>query len=373
MISLPQSALQAGRMARALMAAALLIGCRWSDSGVCDPLDKACIVKAYQNHPARKRSSWKLELDKPRAQRVGPAPQYLLDYIAMGNIVGGYPERPRPAVLETAFMTDVNAALAGIPAEVLSLVDGSLVGIYFVEQLGGTGMTDYVLDDDGKPAGAFIILDVGVLRRLTANAWATWKENTPFQADPSGHFKLNATIEMSDNDNRIQALQYILLHEIGHVLSVGRSVHPDWTSLPSAEPVVGTYPFFDLSWRVDLPAKRYASRFDTTFAERRQVSYYWNPQLPASSMQAAYGRLASTNFPTLYAATTPGDDFAESFVSYVHVVRMGKPWSIRVQREGGQDLVFDACWNEARCAQKRALLDQLLARPIASASGKAAR
>ena len=342
-----------------------LAGCRWGDAGLCEPKDQACISKAYQNHPIRKRSSWQMELGKPQMERVGPAPQALVDYLAMGNTLGGYPERPRVALLDSAFLSDVRAALAGIPVDVLDRLDRSLVGVYFVEQLGGTGLTDYVVDDQGQPAGAIIILDAGVLKRVTANAWATWKESTPFVADVMGHLKIKATIETPENDNRIQALQYILLHEMGHVLSVGWPVHPNWTSMPSAEPAAGRYPFFDLSWRVDLRAKRYISLFDAHFPERTKISYYWNPQLPASAMGTVYAQWATTNFATLYAATTPGDDFAESFVSYVHTVRMGKPWSIQLRREGGQDQTFKACWSEPRCAPKRALLEQMLAQPVA--------
>jgi hypothetical protein len=80
-------------------------------------------------------------------------------------------------------------------------------------------------------------------------------------------------------------------------------------------------------------------------------------------MVPTYQNLAKTNFPTLYAATHPGDDFAESFVSYVHTARMGKPWYIIIQDGGKTVQRLDSCWTEKRCAQKRKALEAILAGP----------
>jgi hypothetical protein len=79
-------------------------------------------------------------------------------------------------------------------------------------------------------------------------------------------------------------------------------------------------------------------------------------------MMPAYARLKNTNFPSLYAATTPGDDFAESFASYVHVVLMHRPWQITITRNDAVAYVFNACWGETRCAEKQRILERLLGR-----------
>ena len=77
-------------------------------------------------------------------------------------------------------------------------------------------------------------------------------------------------------------------------------------------------------------------------------------------MAAAYGSLEKTNFPTLYAATTPGDDFAESFVSYVHTALMKRPWEITIRKDGEVVKSYRTCWEEPRCAAKRRILEDLL-------------
>ena len=82
--------------------------------------------------------------------------------------------------------------------------------------------------------------------------------------------------------------------------------------------------------------------------------------LRGSQMQAVYTQLAATNFATLYAATSPGDDFAEAFASYIHTVLMRKPLHIDIRAGDKAVLRYSSCWAQARCAGKRAILEQLL-------------
>ena len=128
--------------------------------------------------------------------------------------------------LDASLLTDVKAAIADLPAAIWGLFSERLVGVYFVEGLGGTGVSDYVFDQNAKPVAAFIVLDAAVLKQQRANAWATWKENTPFKADP--RYRLDARIEADGNDNRKNAIQYILLHELGHEWWANLVTASDW-------------------------------------------------------------------------------------------------------------------------------------------------
>ena len=80
-------------------------------------------------------------------------------------------------------------------------------------------------------------------------------------------------------------------------------------------------------------------------------------------MAETYAALMNTNFPTLYAATHPADDFAESFANFVHVVLLRQPFEVRIAHDGKRVLQYNGCWNERRCAGKRAFLERLLAKP----------
>ena len=96
------------------------------------------------------------------------------------------------------------------------------------------------------------------------------------------------------------------------------------------------------------------------FAQRKDVVFYFGPKLDAAAMDATYAALELTNFPTLYAATHPADDFAEAFANYVHVVMMRKPFEIRIERGGKAVRTYRACWEAQRCAAKRAYLESFL-------------
>lgn len=327
----------------------------------CADKDKACALRKMKKHAVIKLDAWKATLAVPVGDRVGPAPPQLVEYINLDNILNGFPERPRAAKLDADLLEDVKAAIADLPSEIWNLIGYRLVGLYFVEDLGGTGYTDYVFDQGGKHVAGFVVLDAAILARQSANTWATWKENTPFKAGAA--YKLDARIEADGNDNRRNAIQYILLHELGHVLSIGSNIHPPWNIRPRDVARNAKYPFFDLSWKIDRKADKYRTPFDLNFPQRTNAVYYFGAKLPAADMLPAYANLKNTNFPSLYAATSPGDDFAESFASYVHVVLMHRPWQITISRDGEVVDAVKSCWGELRCAKKQKILEQLLKRP----------
>lgn len=324
----------------------------------CADADKECARRAMKHHVATDVANWQAMLALPAADRIAPAPPQLVEYIALDNIANGYPERPRAARLDAGLLADVKAAIADLPTAIWALFGERLAGVYLVEGLGGTGYTEYVFDAQGRPVKGFIVLDAAVLAGQRANAWATWKENTPFA--PGAGYRLEARIEADGKDNRRNAIQYILLHELGHVLSIGADIHPPWNLSPKQIDAAAKYPFFALAWTVDRAADKYRSRFDANFPQRASTVYYFGAKLAAADMLSAYSNLKRTNFPSLYAATAPGDDFAESFASYVHVVLMRRPWQVTISRDGKPVEIFRACWGEPRCAQKQQMLERLV-------------
>lgn len=339
---------------------ALVLGaCKLGSAMVCRDSDRACQERGLNTHPIKFLAAWRAELEKPIAQRVGNASAGLIEFITLDNQFNGFAERPSIPTLDAGFLADFTAALHGLPPEVLHAVGNRLVGIRFVANLGGSGYTDYVYDSAGQVAGAFVVFDAAVLQSMTANQWATWKERTPFKPEPG--YALDATIEEAALDNRQHALQYILLHELGHVASVGRNLHPNW-NLPVQKQAAATerFPFFETTWMFDAAGPTIQSRFDRDFVQRKDVKYYGVARLPATAMVPTYTRLEQTSFATLYAATSPGDDFAEAFANYVHVVLLKRPWHIVLTRNGQVTKTITPCWDERRCTEKRRLIEELL-------------
>ena len=324
----------------------------------CKDDDRACAYKAGRDHPAKTLRFWEKTLARPLEERFGVAPPELVELVTLDNIKNGFPNRPRAAPVEAGLVADVRQAFHELPQAVKRSLDAKLAGIYFLEDIGGTGFADEVVAPGGKRVAAFIILDPVVLRAQTANAWATWKESSPFGA--SLDFRLVAQIEDAAGDNRKNAIQYILLHELGHVVSVGTDLLPSWNLDTKDIGSTSAFTFFPLSWRIPASKDRFVSVYDDFFRERERVVYYFGAKLAADRMQDTYEHLERTNFPTLYAATHPADDFAETFANYVHVVMLHKPFAIRIEEGGRTVKTYGPCWAEARCAAKRALLEGFL-------------
>ena len=324
----------------------------------CRHDDKECAARILKGHVVTRLDYWKRAYAQPVGQRMAAAPPELVEYLALDNIKGGFPNQPRSAKLSNDFLLDVRAAIAELPRSVRDLLSTKLAGIYFVEDLGGTGYTDMIFDDHSNAVAGFVVLDLAVLGSRTANAWATWKENTPFKAQP--RFTLLAGIESKRHDNRKNAIQYILLHEFGHVLAINERFHPPWGIEPNDVPVTASYPYFQLSWTIARDENRYVTIFDRSFPQRKDVVYYLEAKLPADQMVGTYANLGRTNFATLYAVTHPADDFAEAFASYVHTVMMKKPFEIRLYRDSKLAKVYQSCWRQQRCAEKRRLLEKFL-------------
>lgn len=289
--------------------------------------------------------------------RFGEAPRELVDYVHQDNIKQGYPQVPRRAKLDPTFKGEVRQAMASLPPAVKDALGPKFAGVYFIENLGSTGWSEEIVDRKGKVVAGVIVLDAGVLSKQRANAWATWKEGTPFRSD--ARWKLAAEIERGAQDTRVQAIQYILLHEIGHVLAMGTSLLPSSDLEPKEALARGPYSFLDMSWQIG-PKDNWASIYDGGFLIRPDIVYYTGAKLDGARMEDAYLQLKGTNFATLYGATNPFDDFAEAFVNYVHVQVMKRPFAVRIYKDNKLVLTYGDCWQETRCAKKRRVIEQVL-------------
>lgn len=318
----------------------------------------AQIVQAFEplKHAVRMQSSWpSIELVPFRKKLVRSIPANLLDYLKKDNLANGWP-KPERAQVSEEFIREVNSAFSELPLGLQVAINKKLLGVFFVENLGSSAYTEYVIDNANRPTLGFIVLDVSALNRR-ANQWATWKENSPFAA--AAGFSITAEIASKKTNSRQNAIQYILLHEFGHLLAIGNELLPIWGSPLSQSKISAAMKFFNTSWTVK--DQRLSSNYDLIWSSRSKLRYYSDTasKLPANRALAEYKHLISTNFPNLYSATNPYDDFAESFANFVHVVVLKKPWRVNVASPK-DSLVLSPCWADSRCAKKRLILEKML-------------
>jgi hypothetical protein len=300
---------------------------------------------------------WEALLRRPFAARRGAAPRELIDFIGRHHEATGKPVVARAATAIEDLETDLDTALAGLPAAVLRHLEPCLLGVFLMEGTGASAVSSVVAGPEGELIGAFIALDAAVLADVTANAWFERRENLPFEA--ADGLRLEARIADAAHDNRVAALQFVLLHEFGHVLAAVKPLAPMWWRASAG--AAAAYPLLDLCWQA-APDGRFAPRAGHDFALRDQLVYYGAPRLSLLDAEAAYAALRRTGFPTLYAATSVHEDIADSFAGYVHVRLMGRPLEHRLHRAGAPVAAAVAPYwqgsqGEARAALFEALLD----------------
>src|SRR5262245_49063836 len=108
----------------------------------CPPGDKPCAAKAVQAHPAKHSPFWREGLSRPLAERIQVGPPELVEFLVLDVVANGFPNKPRASNPDAAFLADVRRAFDGIPAPIKKLLEPKLAGIYFVDDIGGTGFTD---------------------------------------------------------------------------------------------------------------------------------------------------------------------------------------------------------------------------------------
>jgi hypothetical protein len=325
------------------------------------------LSERLKGSPCNEISYWGNEWQKSKVnRRISIAPLELIDKLHIENEIQGIKERPQPAEPFPKIRDAMKLIEVSIPNTLKKILKERLIGIFLVKGLGSTGYTDTVFDNKGNEKYCFIVLDVEMIKAKKANEWATWKENSAFKSKEKQKYRLNLVIEEEENNTVINAIRYIILHELGHVFGTVTKVHTTWKDRHNKKRKDMDYPFQKLSWKMTHDNK-ILSRFDDCFHERELLKFYFfrKAKLNNEQIPSTYSKLIEcTNFASLYAATNLWDDFAESFVIYFHVVIEKRPWRITIEKEGQRDIDIHACWKENRCNRKKEFMDKWFENPI---------
>jgi hypothetical protein len=313
--------------------------------------DKESLLRELRQHTARSASTWSEFTGKGFKDRILPAPDIIIDYLRKDNQFQGYKERPKKPEIYHEFLSDIVNAFAELPEVVMKSMNQHVVALFLVEELGGTAYGELLRDFDNNKLG-FIVLDVSSLNRK-ANEWISWRANSPFVM--KGRYIIEAEIEKKISDERKAAIQYILLHEVGHLIGVAKGAHPNW--ITGGHPQ--KWPFTKLSWITMERGLIGKSKYDEIFTNRNKLKFYafQNASLTSEDIGETYDQLLKTDFVSLYASTNMYDDFAETYAMYVHVVLQNRPFKIKIIKEGITEKVITNPILEKRCDGKKRYLD----------------
>lgn len=329
------------------------------------------LKEKWKKNPSLKINYWGDSWEQTAlTKRIKEAPPELIKKVHIENEMWGFKERPTSIKPPSQIYSAIKSIEESLPRNIISILDKRFIGIFSVKELGGSGYADVVYDKEGNETYALIILDADLLLKRKANGWATWKLNSTFKPDANGSTKIRAVIEKEENNNVVNAIRFILLHELGHVLGMLTKSHSSWVEWFNKKKIDIDYPFQKLSWRLTKDNK-IVSLFDDTFPERSVVQAYSfeKSKLTNSQILPVYNKLVQhTNFPSLYAATSPWEDFAESFATYAHVMTDERPYRVIIQqddapKDDGAKIVIGSCWGEKRCEEKESFMRKWFENP----------
>lgn len=281
-------------------------------------------------HEIHKLSNWDFAPMRELKDRISAAPPELSDYLNIEQARRGRAGRVTPARPSWATRKALSRAIETLPENLVLLMKRKVIGIFFVDGLQEGARTIFVRDELGRETHALIVVDSQRSERV-ANDWASDRERDFFAA--ANRADIRFEISSPRENDRAGAMQYMLLHELGYVFTIGRSGFP---TLDSPWDLSSRTAFASMSWQNQKGA--ITNKFQLQFSSEGDPS-------------TLYSDLRKTSFPTLRSTTDLYEDFAESFASYVHTQILKKPWKLRHPSGTVED-----CWTHQRCDEKRARL-----------------
>jgi hypothetical protein len=245
------------------------------------------------------------------------------------NTIDGVDEIPESSKEKAKF--DLILQNLNFPKPVESILEEYIYGIYFIKGLGSTGLTSFVIDESKNTVGGIIYLDTDLIT-LPGNDWASYKDNTVFHSNTNERL----SVQISDENRMEDTLKFILLHELGHIVSVIKNQVP---SFQAEFRDFSKFPLFKDVWITETE-----SLYDHTFfPERSKIKFYNKTPVMQIFPEglSIYRKLKNSAFVSLYAATNGDDTFAEAFAQYVFVVLEKKKYKIQFQRFGTIEFSFE--------------------------------
>lgn len=272
--------------------------------------------------PYKRFENYSFDPSLPLIDRVEKVPDIVLSYYRKMDEAPSYaayaPSREE--------MREIERCLAALPGVHRRVLEEKLLGIYFIDNFLGSGMADYVLDEDDD---MYLIL---IFNPLTLKAglseYVSYKENTCFvQDDPA----IEIEIELGDS---YSGFMYILMHETTHCIDYIERF------TPFVEPHLAELQGrggHDTSFSGTVWEAYDKVRENVPFAYKDRVTFYGfcgGPKLKLSEAVEVYRGLARTPFVSLYSSFNWAEDFAEYVTYYYFVHGLGLKYRITVRKNG---------------------------------------
>ena len=295
----------------------------------CQEHARAYLLRALDETPAKSLRSYQFDPLTPLVARVKPAPDFVVRFWGHADKAADYASyTPTDAELGM-----IGEYLSKLPSHIKTVLQDRLIAIYFIENLIGSGVTDYVLDEHRN---IYIVMLFNPAALKTGlSAWMTSRDRSCFiENDPDVNLEINC-------GKLYTGFLYSLVHESAHAADYVDSYTPyieEQIQLIKETKATRT-PFTRNVWK-----SLYAPLAPFDFPDRRRLTFYGmggGPKINIGDACSVYGQLAETPFASLYGSTSWAEDFADTVMFYHLTQVLGQPYEIRLTKKSGHVRVFE--------------------------------
>ncbi len=266
--------------------------------------------------PAKDYRSYDFDPQTPLVARISETPDFLLNYLRKMDQREDYISYSVSDSEKDMF----EEYLLLLPSLNLRVMKEKLIGIYFVENLIGSALADYVLDEEGQIYNILFINPETM--RHSMSDWLTYRESTCFSEG-----KKKVSLSCGEG---YTGLLYTLMHESTHIVDYSLSLTPytEYTSMKASGTGYNKRNlFFDIWDSYSQPVKKYRKEY------MEQLSFYGlgnKPPLDVKRADDIYRQLEETPFCSLYGSVSWAEDLAELATWYHYTKVLGMPYEVKI-------------------------------------------
>jgi hypothetical protein len=258
--------------------------------------------KNYGNnlHPIQKAENYNGNINLPIEERLLATPDIIIDILNEFDSVDYYSSKELNGNEKQLFMNYYDL----LPLKYKEIIKEKVVGIYFVNNFLGGGMTEAIFDNKGNMLMVLFFNPEILYRNITD--WINFRDNTAFINNAN---KISLTIECNSN---YYALIHTLFHEASHIYDFYNFVTPYTEEFLKTDKTIFPTDFIKDIWNdYNKPVDGY------DFINRENISFYdLGDRVNNNFAIDIYKALSESPFTSIYCSKTWAEDFAETFTWY---------------------------------------------------------
>jgi hypothetical protein len=237
---------------------------------------------------------------------------------------------PSNHILTETEKAKIDQAFSNLPPLHKKILKQHLHSISFMDNMPNTALTS-TLESADSIKQFNITFRAGILNE-TISEWATWKEKSVFDnsSNPTSAIEIDA--------GKLDAFQYVLVHEATHVVDAVLNLTPNVSEAgDKARPTSFTR---NIWYKLNKPV----AKFSDSLLEKTR--FRTGVIQPLSSAREVYQALKKTPFASLYGMASWSEDIAELLTIYHLTHKMNQPFIIYLKEKNKNTVVFEPMKNK---------------------------